>query len=129
MSGSTRIRADLPVAQRAPAVCCSPLAQPDMTGAEAEVTARLFKALSDPSRVLIVNLLANSDGAVCVCDLNVQIDLSQPTLSHHLKKLVASGLLTREQRGVWAFYDVDRAALARLGTVFQIDRATERSLT
>jgi ArsR family transcriptional regulator len=110
-----------------PAACCASLAQPDMTVEDAAVTARLFKALSDPNRVLIVNLLANAPEAVCVCDLNVQLELSQPTVSHHLKKLVEAGLLTREQRGVWAFYRPDRTALARLATVFRVDTDAERS--
>jgi ArsR family transcriptional regulator len=99
--------------------CCAPLAGPDISDDEAFAIAEVFKALSDPHRVRIVNLLANSPDEVCVCDITEEIGLSQPTVSHHLKKLTAAGLLDRSQRGVWAYYSVDRAALDRLGRVLQ----------
>jgi ArsR family transcriptional regulator, arsenate/arsenite/antimonite-responsive transcriptional repressor len=88
-----------------------------MSRDEAEATAMLFKALADPARVTIVNLLARSDEPACVCELVDPVGLSQPTVSHHLKKLTRAGLLEREQRGVWAFYSIDCAALARLGAI------------
>ena len=69
-----------------------PLAPTGMSKEEAETTARVFRALADPHRVRIVNLLANADGPVCVCDITPQLGLSQPTVSFHLK-LVAAGLL------------------------------------
>ena len=97
--------------------CCSPLRSATMTASDAEATAGVFKALSDTHRVRIVNLLANNRDAVCVCDITAEIGLSQPTTSFHLKKLTDAGLLQREQRGVWAFYSLDRAALRRLATV------------
>ena len=100
--------------------CCSPLRSATMTPAEAEATAGVFKALSDPHRVRIVNLLANNRDAVCVCDITAEIGLSQPTTSFHLKKLTDAGLLEREQRGVWAFYSLDRAALRRLASVTSV---------
>jgi ArsR family transcriptional regulator, arsenate/arsenite/antimonite-responsive transcriptional repressor len=84
---------------------------------EAGATAALFKALADPTRVRIVNLLAASPDPVCLCDINSGFDLSQPTLSHHLKKLVGAGLLKREQRGTWAFYSVNEETLSRLSDV------------
>ena len=99
---------------QAPASCCMPLAATGMSKEEAETTARVFKALADPHRVRIVNLLANADAPVCVCDVTPQLGLSQPTVSFHLKKLVAAGLLGREQRGVWAYYSIDREAVGRL---------------
>jgi ArsR family transcriptional regulator len=89
-----------------------------LTHEGAEATAALLKALADPTRVRIVNLLAGSEGPVCVCDMNAHFDLSQPTMSHHLKKLVAAGLLTREQRGTWAYYSLDEDALERVAGVF-----------
>ncbi len=95
-----------------------------MSVEEAETTAQLFKALADPGRVRIVNLLANADGPVCVCDLTPHLDLSQPTVSFHLKKLVQAGLLEREQRGVWAFYTVNREVLPRLGRIFELEGAS-----
>jgi ArsR family transcriptional regulator len=95
-----------------------------MSAGEAEVTARVFKALSDPGRVRIVNLLATRDDGMCVCDFVEPLGLSQPTVSFHLKKLSAAGLLRREQRGVWAYYSVDRDVLARLATIFNLEGAT-----
>jgi ArsR family transcriptional regulator len=68
-----------------------------------------------------VNLLANAGRAVCVCDLTPQLGLSQPTVSFHLKKLVQAGLLEREQRGIWAYYSVERETLRRLATVFELE--------
>ena len=81
------------------------------------MTARLFKALGDPARVRIVNLLATSGEPVCVCELTEPLGLSQPTVSHHLKKLTDAGLLAREQRGVWAHYTIEPEAAARLGAL------------
>jgi len=112
---------DLEVVERAPAACCAPLATTGMSEEDADVTARVFKALGDPSRVRIVNLLANAPGPACVCDLTPELGLSQPTVSFHLKKLVQAGLLTREQRGTWAYYAIDREALQRLGTIFRLE--------
>ena len=89
---------------------------------EAETTARLFKALADPHRVKIVNLLATSPDPVCVCEFTGPLGLSQPTVSHHLKKLVAAGLLEREQRGTWAYYSLRRDALGRLAAATQPSR-------
>ena len=110
----------LPMAQP-PAVCCSPLAAPAMSSQDAEVTATVFKALADPSRVRILNLLATAARPACVCDLTPQLGLSQPTVSFHLKKLVDAGLLEREQRGVWAYFSVRREALDRLTQVFDLE--------
>jgi ArsR family transcriptional regulator len=96
------------------AACCAPLGAASLSDAEAETTARLFKALADPHRVKIVNLLATSPDPVCVCEFTGPLRLSQPTVSHHLKKLAAAGLLEREQRGTWAYYSLNRNALGRL---------------
>lgn len=112
---------ELEVLDRAPAACCTPLAAAAMSDEEAGTTAEVFKALGDPHRVKIVNLLANADGPVCVCDLTPRLGLAQPTVSHHLKKLVLAGLLEREQAGVWAYYSVNREALARLATIFDLE--------
>jgi len=97
--------------------CCKPLAAPTLSDAETEAAARLFKALGDPARVKIVNLLATSDEPTCACELIPALGLSQPTVSHHLKKLTEAGLLAREQRGVWAYYSIDPAAAERLGAL------------
>jgi ArsR family transcriptional regulator, arsenate/arsenite/antimonite-responsive transcriptional repressor len=102
-----------------PVQCCAPLAGASISAEEAEATATLFRALGDPTRVRIVNLLANSTEPVCVCDMNSEFDLAQPTMSHHLKKLVAAGLLSREQRGTWAYYSLNGEAMRRLADVMQ----------
>ena len=103
----------------APARCCAPLLAASIDESEAATTAQLFKALSDKHRVRIVNLLANADEAVCVCDLTDEVGLSQPTMSFHLKKLMSAGLLQREERGKWAYYSVDPEALKRLSVIFE----------
>jgi ArsR family transcriptional regulator len=108
---------------QAPVVCCRPLDDDGLTSEDAEATAQVFKALSDPARVRIVNLLARNPEAVCVCELTPVVGLSQPTVSHHLKKLVQAGLLQREQRGVWAYYTLDRAGLERAASVFDLEGA------
>jgi ArsR family transcriptional regulator len=95
-----------------------------MSTADAEVTAKVFKALGDPSRVRILNLLMTADEPVCVCDLTPRLELSQPTVSFHLKKLLDAGLLEREQRGVWAYFSVRREALERLTNVFDPERVS-----
>jgi ArsR family transcriptional regulator len=121
-----RRRADVrevTVLEPAPAECCVPLAARGMSEEDAETTATVFKSLADPSRVRIVNLLVTTDGPVCVCDLTPQLDLSQSTVSFHLKKLAQAGLLEREQRGVWAYYSVNREALERLAAVFRTEEA------
>jgi len=110
----------------APAACCAPLAAPALSDTEAAATAALFKALADPHRVRIVNLLATSTGPVCVCGLTGPLGLAQPTVSHHLKKLVDAGLLAREQRGAWAYYSLDRQAMARLAAVTDLDLGHDR---
>jgi ArsR family transcriptional regulator len=97
-----------------PVACCTPLDAPSMSEAESDAAAAVFKALGDPARVRIVNMLATAGEGVCVCDLTPHLGLSQPTVSHHLRKLAEVGLLDREQRGTWAFYSLNRAALDQL---------------
>jgi ArsR family transcriptional regulator, arsenate/arsenite/antimonite-responsive transcriptional repressor len=103
----------------APVECCSPVAEPNITPEQAAILATVFKALADPSRVQIVNLLANAADPVCVCDFMPQLGLSQGTVSFHLKKLLDVGLLERDQRGTWAFYSLKRDAMDRLSVVFE----------
>ena len=97
--------------------CCKPLAAPALSDQEAVFTAQLFRALGDPARVKIVNLLATSSEPVCVCELVGPLELSQPTVSHHLKKLTEAGLLDREQRGKWAYFTLKRDAVETLAAV------------
>jgi ArsR family transcriptional regulator, arsenate/arsenite/antimonite-responsive transcriptional repressor len=100
-----------------PVACCAPLAASTLSDEEAAATAELFKALGDPARVRLVNLLAQSEGEVCMCDLIEPVGLSQPTVSHHMKKLVDAGLVEREQRGKWAFFSLNRDAVEKLAAV------------
>ena len=100
-----------------PTACCAPLAAATISGDEAEATATLFKALADPARVLIVNALARSAEPVCACEFEPALGLSQPTVSHHLKKLTDAGLLDREQRGRWAYFSLKRDAVETLAAV------------
>lgn len=108
----------------APAACCASLAAPSLSRADAEATAALFRALADPHRVQIVNLLVTQGEAVCVCDFTGVLGISQPTTSHHLKKLVQAGLLDREQRGTWAYYSLNHDAMARLAAVVSLQGGT-----
>jgi ArsR family transcriptional regulator len=109
---------------KAAAACCVPLARSGMTEEEALTTAALFKALADPHRVRIVNLLATAREAVCVCDLTGFLGLSQPTVSFHMRKLVDAGLLARDQRGVWAHYSLKPDVMRRLGEVLRFEGST-----
>lgn len=104
--------------QLTPVECCRPMAAPGITDEQATNLVAVFKALADPGRVQIVNLLANASEPVCVCDLMPQLGLSQGTVSFHLRKLLDVGLLTREQRGTWAYYSLNRESLDRLADVF-----------
>jgi ArsR family transcriptional regulator, arsenate/arsenite/antimonite-responsive transcriptional repressor len=101
--------------------CCAPVGAANLSADEAEGTARLFKALADPHRVRIVNRIANSDEAVCVCELNDGLGISQPTVSFHLKKLLAAGILEREQRGTWAYYSLKANAMETLSSVVRTE--------
>jgi ArsR family transcriptional regulator len=103
----------------APVACCTPVVEPNISPGQASTLAAVFKALADPSRVRIVNLLANAPEPVCVCDFMPLLGLSQGTVSFHLKKLLDVGLLEREQRGTWAYYSLKRDALERLAVVFE----------
>lgn len=108
-------------------VCCAPLAATGLTDDEAEATARLFKALGDPARVRILNMLLYSDEPVCVCDFMPATGLAQPTVSFHLRKLLEAGLIRREERGTWAYYSVDGEAMDRLRHVVDVRKGTRRT--
>ena len=106
-----------------PMACCAPLAANEMSDEEAAATAEIFKALADPARVRIVNRVATSAEPVCACELNGPLGLAQPTVSHHLKKLVDAGLLAREQRGKWAYFSLKRDAVEKLAAVADLKGA------
>ncbi len=98
--------------------CCPPLMRGPLSPADAEAAAPLLKALADPVRLRLLSLIAAQEGGeACVCDLNDAFELSQPTISHHLKVLHGVGLIDRAKRGVWVYYAVDRQALASVAVL------------
>ena len=109
--------------------CCAPLATASLSDDEAQATATLFRALADPTRVKIVNLLARSDEPVCVCEFVPAVELSQPTVSHHLKKLTEAGLLEREERGKWAYYSLSGEAVERLASLVEFKEVVAMTTT
>jgi len=100
------------------AACCPPLSQEPLTKEQAQQVAPLLKALADPVRLRLMSLIASHPGGeACVCDLTGAFDLSQPTISHHLKVLHDTGLLDRDKRGVWVYYRARTGPLASLATL------------
>ena len=94
--------------------CCEPVAYPDIDREHAERVAAVAKALGDPIRMQLVDVLRKHAGEVCVCELVPLFDLSQPTVSHHLKVLRDAGIVGSERRGLWAYYYVNPDALEDL---------------
>ncbi len=103
--------------------CCGPLGAATLSDDEVAATADVFRALGDPARVRIVNVLATSGEPVCVCHLVEPLGLSQPTVSHHMKKLLDAGLVEREQRGKWAYFSLNPAAVEKLAAVVDLKGA------
>lgn len=100
--------------------CCTPLTQESLTTEDAESLANAFKALSDPTRLRLISIVAASqDGEACVCDLTDPIGLGQSTVSHHLKILMDAGYLTRTKRGTWAYYTLVPGALDRVSALLK----------
>jgi len=98
--------------------CCAPLADEPLDSDWAGELARMFKALGDPVRLRILSLIASHEGGeCCVCDISPAFEVSQPTISHHLKTLREAGLLDCERRGTWVYYWVNPAALEQLSAV------------
>ena len=94
--------------------CCEPVVYPDIERAHAERMAEVAKALGDPVRMQLVDVLRKHAGKVCVCELVPLFDLSQSTVSHHLKKLREAGIVGSERQGLWAYYYVLPGALEEL---------------
>ena len=116
-NSATAIRA-LPLAGD-PLACCVPLAREPMSVEQAAGVVPMLKAIADPARLRLLSLvLSHEGGEACVCDLLPFFDLSQPTISHHLKILHESGLVDREKRGTWVFYKARPAAVTALGGLF-----------
>jgi len=97
--------------------CCAPLATSTLSAEESVELERLFKALSDRHRLRILNVLLHADDAVCVCEFQPTLGISQPTVSHHLKQLVDAGILEREKRGTYAFYRLRPGMLDRVASL------------
>lgn len=108
---------ELPVLAGEVGLCCAPITAADLSARDAETIAAMFKALSDPVRVRLFSRIASAEGGeLCVCDIG-DLGVSQPTVSHHLKKLREAGLLTSARRGTWVHYRVAPGALAALSHV------------
>jgi ArsR family transcriptional regulator len=125
MSNSATASRELPLADD-PLACCVPLAREPISTEQAAGVVPMLKAIADPARLRLLSLvLSHEGGEACVCDLLPYFDLSQPTISHHLKVLHESGLLDREKRGTWVFYKARPAAMAALGDLFTSSSAME----
>lgn len=99
--------------------CCTPLAREPLGAAQAERIAPMLKALADPVRLRLMSMVMSREGAeACACELLPAFELSQPTISHHLKVLHESGLVERDKRGVWVYYRARPEAIAALGSLF-----------
>ncbi|MBN9744836.1 MULTISPECIES: helix-turn-helix transcriptional regulator [Amycolatopsis] len=108
--------------------CCTPLAREPLSEDQAAELSKLFKAMSDPVRLRLLSLIAShAGGEACVCDLTDAFDLTGPTISHHLKVLRESGLITGERRGTWVYYRVHPEVLARLSAVLVPSDAEARA--
>jgi ArsR family transcriptional regulator, arsenate/arsenite/antimonite-responsive transcriptional repressor len=106
------------------ATCCSPLSQAPLSAGDAQQLATRLKALADPARLRLLSLLLAGDGQeACTCELTGPLGLSQPTVSHHLKKLSEAGLITGDRRGVWTYYRVVPDALSALAQVLLTPQA------
>jgi ArsR family transcriptional regulator len=107
---------ELTAKQKRPAgePCCEPVAYPELERQRAERLATIAKALGDPVRMQLVDVLRKHAGEVCVCELVPLFDLSQPTVSHHLKVLRDAGIVGSERRGLWAYYYVIPGAMEEL---------------
>jgi ArsR family transcriptional regulator len=98
--------------------CCPPLSREPLSREAAERIAAQFKALADPVRLRLMSLVASHEGGeACVCDLTDAFELSQPTISHHMKVLHEAGLVERDKRGVWVYYRASTAALSALAAL------------
>jgi ArsR family transcriptional regulator, arsenate/arsenite/antimonite-responsive transcriptional repressor len=101
--------------------CCSPLDREPLSADAATELAAVLKAIAEPTRLRLLSLIAaHADGEACVCDLSEPIDLTQPTVSHHLKVLRDAGLVTSERRGTWVYYKAVPERLAALSHLLDV---------
>jgi ArsR family transcriptional regulator len=107
--------------------CCSPMTSEPLSVEQAEQVSTLLKALADPVRLRLMSLVLSRDGGeACVCDLTDPFDLSQPTISHHLKVLHDAGLLDRDKRGVWVYYTARQDALDSIAALISPPKVKTR---
>ncbi|WNO70258.1 metalloregulator ArsR/SmtB family transcription factor [Streptomyces sp. AM8-1-1] len=113
--------AELPVLEAEdPVPCCPPITAGELSQADAEKMAAMFKALSDPVRLRLFSRVASfAGGEACVCDIS-DVGVSQPTVSHHLKKLREAGLLTSQRRGTWVYYQVAPSVVAAMSAMLDL---------
>jgi ArsR family transcriptional regulator len=115
----------LPLEDLTAVECCAPLSGPALDEEEAAELAKVFKALADPVRLRLLNLIASADGGeACVCDLTGAFALTAPTISHHLKVLRQAGLIDGERRGTWVYYRPVPGRLTRLSGLFALPALT-----
>ena len=108
-----------------PLTCCVPLSREPISVDQAATVVPMLKAIADPARLRLLSLvLSHEGGEACVCDLLPHFDLSQPTISHHLKVLHEAGLVDREKRGTWVYYIARPEAMAALAGLFAADART-----
>src|SRR5579884_1302434 len=108
--------------------CCPTLGAAALGRAQAAELSTMFKALGDPVRLRLLSLIASHPGGeACVCEISATFDVSQPTISHHLKMLRSVGLIDCERRGTWVYYWVIPAALQRLSAVLQLDERPSKA--
>ena len=111
----------LPVIPADAAQCSIPLVRKPIGETAAAGLAQVFKALGDPVRLRLLSLIgAHQGGEVCVCDLTTAFNLTQPTISHHLKVLREAGIITSERRGTWVYYRLVPAALERMAALLSV---------
>jgi len=124
MSHTGAMATPLPILDTTAEICCAPIVRDALSPANAAALSVKFKAIADPTRLRLLSLVAAHEGAeACVCDLTEPVNLSQPTVSHHLKVLVDAGLLTRSKRGTWSFYALVPGALDGLADVLRTPRS------
>lgn len=106
-----------------PVDCSAPLFAVPLNDEEAVATAAVFSALANPTRVRLVNLLSSSEVPVCLCHLTGPVGLAQATVSAHLRKLVDTGLVVREERGKWSYFSINAKAFKRVATLAEMTDA------
>ena len=112
-----------------PADCCTPPSDtPPLSEQERTQLVSVFHALGDPTRLEIFRLIATQVDPICVCDITARFDVTQPTISHHLKVLREAGLVTVSRRGIWAYYSANKDCLGEVGNVGEALRISGKAL-